>query len=121
MKYQTIKSDTELGNLPVSITRQNDAIVEVVVYFQPFEEGARPPSSIRITEKYGNLAIDIPAPPKKVKKFKLHGKFAGLADVEELFEEEYEAKARLREYEKKYRGDDAEIGLAIDEVEVEEE
>lgn len=117
MKYQTIKSDAELGNLPVSITRVNDTITEVYVHFS----FAQLPAMIRITEKYGNLAIDIPAPPKKVKKFKLHGKFAGLADVEELFDEDYEAEARFREYQKKYRGDDVEIGLAIDEVEVEEE
>jgi hypothetical protein len=69
---------------------------------------------------YSDITLLIPAPPKVVKKFRLAGKFGGLADVSEDFDSKWDAEQRLREYEKKYGGPDDEVGLTVSEVEVEE-
>ena len=65
-----------------------------------------------------NLKVLVPAPPKMVEKYRLSGKFAGLVDVCEDFDDEFDAKQRLQDYELKHSGGRSELGLGIAKVTV---
>lgn len=75
---------------------------------------------IRITKNDGyssTLKVMTEQPKIEVSKWKLHGKFAGLVEVEEMFDSEYEATNRKSEYFNSLNHY-SEDGLVITEVKV---
>ena len=75
---------------------------------------------MEIESGWDNLKIYIPAAPKMKEVHVLRGKFAGLVDVQEMFDSEYEAKQRLSEYALKVSSDDCGLEIAAEKVAVQE-
>ena len=114
MNLQSVKKATDITLRGVMIEIDNHNGSPRVITLRDANGGL-----VQITGTYG-IDILAPAPPKMVKKHRLSGKFAGLAEVSEDFDNEWDAKARLRDYEREYAGDDSEVGLTISEVEIPE-
>jgi hypothetical protein len=102
LKLEGIKFDIEVRNTTVYSVTFTDATGNLV----------------KVAGSYG-LEVCIKAPPKMVEKWKLSGKFDELVDVEEVFDSEYKAKDRLKEFIHRSRLD--ECGLAVTKIEVPEE
>lgn len=105
-------NDIVLGGIAVEFEKHNTSLVAVTLR----DSDGR---LVKIAKgEYGEMVALVPAPPKKIKKFRLSGKFEGLVDVCEDFDSEAAAKDRLREFERVGSG---EPGLKIEAVEVEQQ
>lgn len=113
MKFVTAKNLAALKLAGVTITVDvTDDILRTVTLAD--SEG----NVIRLAHRDYSMKLEIPAPPKMVKKHRLHGDVIGVV-VDELFDDEYLAKDRLNEFERKAPGSFA--GLTITQVEVVDE
>mgnify|MGYP000848319551 CR=1 FL=1 len=74
---------------------------------------------LRVVSDLTALRLLVPEPPKRVTRYHLSGRFAGLVDVSEYFDDQNEAVTWLEEYRKRYIGPDEEFGLTVQPVEVE--
>jgi hypothetical protein len=115
MNYTTIKNAAEIQLQGISVELEKRDGSNHAIVLRDANGGF-----LKITASYG-ISVLGPAAPKMVKKFRLSGKFAGLVDVLEDFDSEYDAKAKLDEFKHQHRGDDSEVGLKIEQVEVPEE
>jgi hypothetical protein len=115
MQFITAKKDSDvvLHGVQIEIERRNGS---------PFAVTFRSNGNlVKISQgQYSNFEVLVPAPPTKVERFRLSGKFGGLVDVCEDFETEWQANERLREYGRKFQGPDDDCGLSVEKVEVEE-
>lgn len=68
---------------------------------------------------YSDLRVLVPAAPKKVKKYSLFISLNGVSEIREIFNDKYEAEARLAAIEKEF--DFPAFTNEIKEVEVDEE
>lgn len=69
--------------------------------------------------RYSDFTANVPAPPKKEKRFVLSGKLLGVSDINEVFEDEYSAKSRKDEIASMAAyPTDEKLGLAIEQTEV---
>ena len=114
MKFKTTlkESDLKLDGIDVQVELRDSSIGSIT-----FTDKSG--KVIKVIGEYGFKAC-VKAPPMMVKKWRLSGKFAGMVDVCEDFDNDYDAKDRLREFERKYSGPDESTGLAITQVEVAE-
>ena len=111
----TLKDVKELGVLGEIITLQfQDGNIEAVTI--KYKD-----ASVRITKNGSyseTLKLSVEKDKEIVKKWKLSGCFMGLTDVEQIFDDKYEAQDALNKFESKAGYE--EVGLAITEVEVEQ-
>jgi len=113
MKLVSLKKEQEFplkGVANFKMVRKDGSISRIII---EDAEG----NLAEINAEYSNLQVYVPKPPVVVKRYKLHGKFLELMDVNELFEFENEAQSKLDDYESK-SGKCGNTGLKIDEVEV---
>lgn len=115
MNYTTIKNAAEIQLQGISVELEKRDGSNHSVVLKDSDGGF-----LKITASYG-ISVLGKAKPVMVKKWRLAGKFAGLLDVSEDFDSDYDAKTRLQEYESKHSGKDSEVGLKIEQVEVPEE
>jgi len=93
MKWQTIKKESEvkLEGVTVTFDVHNKQIVTVTL-------ADKNGGVFRISEgKYSGIDILGPAAPVMVDRWKVAGSFLGFTDINELFENEYEANNRVSE------------------------
>jgi len=57
-----------------------------------------------VRDQYGRLDILVPAPPEKVTKYRVRGRFADAVDIDESYEDKFDADRRRDELEAKDPG-----------------
>ena len=71
-----------------------------------------------VHQDYSGIRVYVPAPPAKVKRWRVHGKFLGMVDVCDDFESQHDANDRLAMYtDRLSHGEKS--GLVVEQVEVE--
>lgn len=104
-------SEVHLNGVSIDWTREDKTIKEISLH-----DGNGGHVFIKLGESYTNsLKVMVPQPFEEEDRWHLSGKLAGLTDISEHFADEYEAKERLREYERQIIG---ETGLSIAKVKV---
>jgi hypothetical protein len=114
MNYDSVRTNAEvkLSGISVDIEKRGAEIYSITL---SDAQG----NSVKVAKAdYNSIAVLVPALPKKEKKFAVTGKLLGVADVNEVFNEEYEAQGRLNEIVKAASYPD-DPGITVEPVEVE--
>lgn len=104
-----VQSDINLEGIAVEIEKVNQSIRSVTLTDAKGH-------MVKFHCSYG-LEVNVPAEPVKQTQYAIRGKFLGVADINEQFENEWEATAKLAEIEKA-AGYPENSGVKIDPVEV---
>lgn len=113
MNLMTAKTLNELSLAGISLDwiKEDNSIKEVRL---SDSKGAQ---IVIRSSQYGDaLKVMIPAPPVKEARWAVVGKFLDVADIRDVFVNEYEAKERLADYEQK--AGNRETGLTVKKVSV---
>lgn len=115
--YTSVKKaeDIVLDGIEVLITKNETGIRTVTLADKSGHQ------VVFLSSEYGSLRCEVPAPPKMVKRYRLHGKVLGI-ETSVLCDTRAEADSRKGYYEDNTsESDHSDTHLAIEEIEVPEE
>ena len=108
-------SDIQLHGIDVKVERGEGGIRRIT-----FSDGpAGNEIVVDSASDYVSIEVSVPAPPKLVKKYRLHGLVLGLP-VDKIYDDKYEAERKEQDF-RDNTSAPAEVNLSIEEVEVPEE
>lgn len=117
-EWVTVKSPTmaTLDGIMFEVIKDNSSI-------QSIEMTDKFGTKLRISrDPYGaGISILVPSPPKMKKIYRLHGKFLGVAEFKEDFDDDCDAQTRRNELLKKAEYDEVALGLKVEPLEIPEE
>lgn len=91
-------SEIKLDGITVALDKANDSLK--AVYLSDGKGGV-----LRIVLDSYSICAQVPAPPKKEKRYVLRGTVDGIGRIERQFESQFDADQARREIESKLRGD----------------
>jgi hypothetical protein len=115
MNYDSVKisSEVKLEGVTVDIEKRAGNVNSIT-----FTDAAG--NTVKVAkDSYSEIAILVPAKPKKETKYAVAGKVLGIAEHKEVFDTQYDAQARLNEILKENNYPDKDAGLEVKPVEVE--
>lgn len=115
MKWTEMKTEKgSIGNVQFECESNQHGLRTVTFYVD-----GKPLLMIGKTD-YSSMNAHVPAPPKIVDRYVLSGKFLGLTDVSEEFEDEFAAEQRKNEFLKLANyPEDEKLGISINKQKVE--